>query len=165
MKLGFDSVRMKFLDAVKFGIKNWITFSGRTSRSEYWWIMLSIIIFGFVYVLISILINRASPDTWGSIRYMYIAPYFFLFFVSTSAGVHRLHDLNLSGWWYGGYLFIDRLCNKLSEQQPAFDWIGAGFGLVLVVFFVRRGTIGPNRFGPDPLHSEGPPSGHHLSQA
>jgi uncharacterized membrane protein YhaH (DUF805 family) len=48
-------------------------------------------------------------------------------------GMRRLHDLDKSGWWL------------LLALIPL---LGA---LVLLFFFVQRGTVGDNRFGPDPL--------------
>jgi uncharacterized membrane protein YhaH (DUF805 family) len=53
--------------------------------------------------------------------------------------VRRLHDTDRSGWWvlWGGLLSI--VC-----------CVGA---IILFVFYVSRGTAGPNRFGPDPLTS------------
>lgn len=50
-----------------------------------------------------------------------------------AVGVRRLHDLDKSGWWY------------LLILIPL---VGA---LVLIYFFVQKGTDGPNRFGADPL--------------
>lgn len=51
---------------------------------------------------------------------------------SISVAVRRLHDIDRSGWWY--LLFLIPL-------------IGA---IVLLIFFVKSGTAGDNRFGPDP---------------
>ena len=55
-----------------------------------------------------------------------------MFLPSLAAGVRRLHDLDKSGWWY------------LLVLIPI---IGA---LVLLYFFVQKGTAGANRFGPPP---------------
>lgn len=50
-----------------------------------------------------------------------------------SVGVRRLHDLDKSGWWL------------LLGIIPIIGWI------VLIIWFCGRGTVGDNRFGPDPL--------------
>ena len=49
-----------------------------------------------------------------------------------SVSVRRLHDVDKSGWWY---------------------WIGLVplIGLIILFFYVQKGTVGVNRFGPDPL--------------
>jgi uncharacterized membrane protein YhaH (DUF805 family) len=70
--------------------------------------------------------------------------YWFLFtvLVSIAAGlgdgvlavsIRRLHDLDRSGWWYL-LIFI--------------PLIGL---IVLLVWYCTRGTVGSNRFGPDPV--------------
>ena len=51
--------------------------------------------------------------------------------------VRRLHDTDRSGWWYLIVLTI--------------------IGIIpLIIWFCTRGTIGENRFGPDPLGAEAP---------
>jgi len=56
--------------------------------------------------------------------------------------VRRLHDLDRSGWW---------ICLAFIPL------IGA---IILIVWFCTRGTVGPNRFGPDPLSPSGQLSPH-----
>jgi uncharacterized membrane protein YhaH (DUF805 family) len=56
-----------------------------------------------------------------------------------AVGVRRLHDIDRTGWWY------------LLILIPV---LGA---LVLLFFFVQRGTVGANRFGPDPLETTAHP--------
>lgn len=52
---------------------------------------------------------------------------------SVAVGVRRLHDLDRSGWW-----LLIMLIPLLGT-------------LLLLIYFCLRGTVGPNRFGPDPL--------------
>ena len=56
-----------------------------------------------------------------------------LFLPSLAVAVRRLHDTDRSGWWILLYFL---------------PLLGA---LVLLFFYVTRGTEGRNRFGPDPL--------------
>ena len=50
---------------------------------------------------------------------------------SMAAMVRRLHDLNQSGWW------------ALAWLVPILNWL-------LLLWMAFPGTVGPNRFGPDP---------------
>ena len=64
------------------------------------------------------------------------------FIPSLAVTIRRLHDRNLSGWWYGGLL--------IASFIPILN-IFAGIGmLVMLVVLMLDGTDGPNRFGPDP---------------
>jgi len=55
------------------------------------------------------------------------------FLPSLAVGIRRLHDRDQTGWWI------------LLGLIPVIGWI------ILIVWFCMRGTVGPNRFGPDPL--------------
>jgi uncharacterized membrane protein YhaH (DUF805 family) len=55
------------------------------------------------------------------------------FLPSLAVGIRRLHDRDQTGWWI------------LLGLIAVIGWI------ILIVWFCMRGTVGPNRFGPDPL--------------
>jgi uncharacterized membrane protein YhaH (DUF805 family) len=61
-----------------------------------------------------------------------------LFLPTLAVSIRRLHDLDHGGWWFL-LIFI--------------PLIG---GIWLLVWFCMRGTVGPNRFGPDPLDAASP---------
>lgn len=50
-----------------------------------------------------------------------------------AVAVRRLHDIDRSGWWV------------LIALVPLIGW------LVMLYWTVQRGTVGANRFGPEPL--------------
>ena len=56
-----------------------------------------------------------------------------------SVSVRRLHDRDMSGWWYLGII--------VASLIPI---VGGIAGIVMLVIFCLPGTPGPNRFGPDP---------------
>ena len=72
--------------------KKYADFSGRASRSEYWWFTLGMVI---VNVVIQVIAN-ISP-TVG----MLLAVVFFLAVIvpGLAVAVRRLHDTGKSGWW------------------------------------------------------------------
>lgn len=128
---------MAFGEAISSCYSNYATFSGRASRSEYWFftlfhclIVLAGIVLSFAGIGLLILIGSAVVN----------------FLPSLSVCVRRLHDTDHSGWWYWICLI---------------PLVGI---IILLVFLCTRGTWGDNRFGPDPLAGESPPrsypSGH-----
>lgn len=72
--------------------------------------------------------------------------------------VRRLHDVNRSGWWLLSFVVLP--CGFLIAA--ILDWAGALLALVGfigtvyvgIISMVRRGTIGDNKYGPDPLASD-----------
>lgn len=117
---------MGFQEAVKSFFNRYADFQGRSSRSEYWWAYLGIIIIYFVIGFVGGLLG----ETIGSI--LILLAVLAILVPSIAIGVRRLHDTDKSGWW----LLIGLI--PLA-------------GLVLLFFYVQKGTTGPNRFGPDPL--------------
>lgn len=120
---------MGFVDATKSFFARYTDFSGRSSRSEYWWAFLAIMIGYFIIGLLSGLLG----ETVGSIV-IGIAVLAILL-PSIAIAIRRLHDTDRSGWWY------------LLSLIPLVS-------LVLLFFYCQKGTDGPNRFGPDPLGSD-----------
>jgi uncharacterized membrane protein YhaH (DUF805 family) len=121
---------MTFGEAIQSGLRNYVTFSGRAPRSEYWWFFL----FGLLCSIAGEILDAAT----GGAGLINLAVAFGLFLPSLAMAVRRLHDVDRSGWWY------------LIILIPLIGLI------VLLVWFVTRGTTGDNRFGPDPLGGGGP---------
>ena len=131
---------MGFLAAVASSYTKILSFSGRASRSEFWWVMLfqSLVIFGAVGGVIYYVSSGAlDPTQLETSLLPYIGVmnlvWIILFTVpATTVMVRRLHDTDHSGWWY---------------------WICLvpiiGF-LILLFFMVMPGTSGRNRYGTDP---------------
>ena len=120
---------MDFMTAVRSCLSKYVTFSGRAQRSEFWWFYLFNIIGSVVTNIIDTSII-GMPAT--SILWM-----LGLLLPGISVSVRRMHDLDKSGWW----IFIVLI--------PI-------VGIILYIYwFVQRGTVGSNRFGPDPLAGQG----------
>ena len=116
---------MNFIDAIKAGFSGYFDFRGRSSRSEYWWFLLFVMV---VNLVVSIL------DTTNGL--IVILVYLGLLIPMLSVQVRRLHDINRSGWWI------------LISFVPL---VGA---ILLIVWHCSKGTQGDNRFGMDPLGSD-----------
>jgi uncharacterized membrane protein YhaH (DUF805 family) len=119
---------MNFSQAVTSGFHNYVGFSGRAPRSEYWYWQLFFCLVGIASALIDLVLfprlNISPINTLAELA---------LLLPTLAVSVRRLHDLDRSGWWL------------LIVLIPI---IGA---IWLLVWFCTRGTVGPNRFGPDPL--------------
>jgi uncharacterized membrane protein YhaH (DUF805 family) len=115
---------MGFGQAISSGFSNYVNFSGRACRSEYWYWILFIIIADIVAGIIDYAIGvQVVTSLFGLAT---ILP-------NLAVAIRRLHDLDRTGWW----IFIGLI--------PLVGWI------ILIIWYCTRGTAGPNRFGPDPL--------------
>jgi uncharacterized membrane protein YhaH (DUF805 family) len=120
---------MEFGQAIRSGLGNYATFSGRAPRSEYWWF--------FLFCVLCSIAGEILDAVTGGAGLINLGVTLGLFLPVLAMAVRRLHDTDRSGWWY------------LLVLIPL---IGA---IILLVWFVTRGTTGPNRFGPDPLGGGG----------
>ncbi|MFB6458794.1 DUF805 domain-containing protein [Bradyrhizobium tunisiense] len=75
-----------------------------------------------------------------------------------ATAIKRLHDRDRSGWWIVPFFVAPCLFGQFSDLLPDSSWM-LPFGLTasglwlwgLVEMFCIAGTIGHNRFGPNPL--------------
>lgn len=166
-------------------LKNYARFSGRASRAEFWWFFLFATIF---YVAMMFIVMRSfaeltptqAADPASAINFANSGPGVLMSLIGLlwlallcpmiAVQVRRIHDLNRSGWWIGGFWLLYLLYVVLSVAMVASARINAGsapnmggfaavgiiaiamfvYSIVLLVFFCLRGTQGPNRFGEDP---------------
>lgn len=112
-----------FGQAVQRFFKKYATFSGRASRSEYWWVTLLGVVVSLITFAIDLVANggdlaatNASTTGIGDILgYLWSLA---VLVPSLAVTWRRLHDNNRSGWWY------------LLALVPIIGWI------VLLVFLV-----------------------------
>ena len=98
----------------------------------------------------------ASADRPTLILKLLGTPLFLWIYLATA--IKRLHDRDRSGWWIIPFFIVPGLFDQFSDLLPDSYWV-LPFILPasilwlwgLVEMFCRRGTAGPNRFGPDPL--------------
>lgn len=115
---------MDFKNAITSGLQRWSDFSSRSSRSEFWWFILFIILVSIAAGFIDGIIGTA-PAIGLIVGLALLIP-------NIAVGVRRLHDIDMSGWW------------MLISIVPFVS-------LILIYFCCKKGTEGPNRFGPNPL--------------
>ena len=87
---------MNFGQAIAICLRKYATFSGRASRSEYWWFMLFCTIVMWSVQLVGI--ATFAFDS-GILAIAAGVLNLFFFIPTLSAGSRRLHDTGRSGWW------------------------------------------------------------------
>ncbi len=110
-------------------LKNYVGFSGRARRSEFWYFTLFNLIFAVILSVIDHVLGLTDQYGVGPLYCLYLLA---IILPSLAVEFRRLHDTNRSAWWI------------LIAFVPIVGFI------VLLVFFCQSGTAGENRFGPDP---------------
>lgn len=137
---------MGFQDAVKAGFRRWLDFGGRSSRSEYWWWNLFIVIVNFLLKFIGEAIG--TSNLYG-VNVLAIAYILLCALPSLSLLVRRLHDHGIVAWRAFLVFLVPPLLQSLSTFAFLFSALVVWIGLMVVL--CTKGTEGPNRFGEDPL--------------
>jgi uncharacterized membrane protein YhaH (DUF805 family) len=150
---------MTFRTAVRTCLRHkYATFSGRASRAEFWWFVLFswLLTFVVMFVLSSLLFYLTVNTGVSGVSFTPIFSVLIgiaslgLFVPTVAVTVRRLHDLGLSGWWYGSLFAM----LGLAWVFPQSLWVALIFyisALVCMLACIFKGNSGPNRFGPDPL--------------
>lgn len=140
--------------------KRYVDFEGRSRRMEYWmfalfYLIVSAVLAGpfFFSFLSASLANAGDPAAQeaamaamfeGGFGLSVIGLFIWVIFAlgsiipSIAVTVRRLHDRDMSGWWYLGAVVAGLL-----------PFIGFVASIAMFVITVLPGTQGSNRFGPD----------------
>lgn len=116
--------------------KNYVNFSGRARRTEYWMFVLFNVVASIVLGIVQNILGLTYLTTvagqtaeQGILTSLYSLA---VFLPALAVLFRRLHDIGKSGWWI------------LISLVPLIGWIW------LLVLELRDSDYGPNRYGPNP---------------
>lgn len=123
----------------------YVDFQGRSRRSEYWWVALFNLIVVTVWAILFFMLggmdmNSEQISPIGMALMGVIMLYGLAVVIpSIALYVRRLHDINQTGWIYLGLM--------VASMIPL---IGLIASIASIVIACIPGTVGPNKYGPDP---------------
>jgi len=121
---------MNFQKSIEVCFAKFSTFSGRASRSEYWWFYLFVTVMEYlVQIAAGVEKLNTSEDSKIWVSMGLFVGYFVITIPVLSAGSRRLHDIGKSGWW----------------QLLSITIIGI---IPLIIWMARPGSLESNKYGP-----------------
>ena len=117
---------MNFQTSIKTCFSKFAVFSGRASRSEFWFFVLFGFLGGIITVIIDVMILGYPYEENGPINLIFSVA---LTIPSIAVAARRLHDINKSGWWQ-------------------LLWITIIGGILLIIWHATEGENKKNKFGP-----------------
>ncbi|GAA5266017.1 hypothetical protein ACOSOMT5_P2444 [Acidiphilium sp. MT5] len=157
-----DGIPRTFANAVQICFHKYVNIQGRAPRAEYWFFVLFSAI---VQIATFMLVGVIELATHANLHILVVLVGLALFLPSTSVSMRRLHDRDMSGWWFlpiiilnGMSLFQQAVFGPMTPafiHSPTFlpfvlvGATGGLWGIVLLVIFCLRGTVGDNRYGPE----------------
>lgn len=137
---------------------------GRINRGKYWLAAALYVVVTFVAVLLGLfIVTGTGSDAAAVVLYVGGGLLFLsVYFSGITVAIKRLHDRDKTGWWCVVFLVLPGLLQGASTGIVS-EMTGLMLTLIAGVLGVwgfielgcLRGTVGPNRFGPDPLALEG----------
>jgi len=119
------------IEAYKKFFRNYTNFSGRSTRSDYWWVVLANFLIGFVIGFVFGFIGGLTGTDVTKLTNIVTTIYELVIIVPAIALViRRLHDINKSGWYYFMILI------------PIIGWI------IVLVYFCSPSVNENNKYGP-----------------
>lgn len=115
---------MSIIDAVKSVFTQYVGFSGRARRSEYWW-----------FCLANIIINSILSGLGRNIGLFSVLSGIYglaVLLPALAVAVRRLHDIGKSGWW-----FLLNLIPLVGQ-------------IILIVWYCKDSEPGENQYGANP---------------
>lgn len=129
-----------FKAAISDGLKRWNDYSGRTTRSQFWWFYLFTVISPLILSAISLvgllLISILNLDSLANLIYLFSFLYLLIIPSVIASGVRRMHDVGKSGWF-----ILVPIYNLVLFVQPSLEkgripnWILAERVSFLFIFF------------------------------
>lgn len=157
---------MTFKEAIRSTFReNYATFSGRASRSEYWFVILLFILVtigaGIIGGVVAGVLGASSNNFLGAGTVYLLAALVLIVVVGVfipmlALVVRRFHDVGLSGWWYllsvvVSYIPLGLLL--LGEQAYAemlSNVAGSIASAAVLVVTVWPSNVGANKYGENP---------------
>ena len=138
---------MGFIDSIKSFYFKTFDFRTRSSRSEFWYVFLAILLF--------------------SVAILFIPPSYFLNFLVSAINIlillpqisltaRRLHDVGISSWWLLCFPLAFLLMGATVYFDSTFGFVITGpLSTALFIIFIylvcKAGDVRDNKYGPDPL--------------
>ncbi len=117
---------MNFQTSIKTCFNKFAVFSGRASRSEFWFFVLFGFLGGIIAIIIDVMILGYPYEENGPINLIFSVA---IIIPSIAVAARRLHDINKSGWWQ-------------------LLWITIIGGILLIIWHATEGENKKNKFGP-----------------
>ena len=175
--------RVGFGKAIKQGFSGYVRFSGRATRAEYWWWILFVFLGVWGLSIVDGIIRAATgSNIFGVFQFLFSLA---VLLPDLAVTARRLHDIGKAGWWQAVWYLLPLLAagtfailwsgdlDSAVAGGADLGWARLAFTLAIIVsiiafilnlgmtvwwvlWMVRQGEPGPNRFGPDPRAWDSP---------
>ena len=138
---------MPFIDSIKSFYFKTFDFRTRSSRSEFWYVFLAILLFSVAILFI--------PPSYF-LNFLVSAINILIFLPQISLIARRFHDVGMSGWWQLCFPMAFLLMGATVYFDSTFGFVITGplstaLFIVFIYLMCKEGDTRDNKYGSDPL--------------
>ena len=134
------------------------SFQGRLNRKPYWTMAITTTVVFLLLLLLAVATLREYGLEFLLVTIaILVILYIPLIWIGLALGAKRLHDRDKSAWWLLVFYALPTTLSTVADRMEDAQFIVlhiVSFGISVWAFVeigCLRGTVGPNRYGPDPL--------------
>ena len=129
---------MKFLQSIKNTYSQYFSFSGRATKSEFWFFVLFYYSTIFLLTFSMLFFNVGKEIMWLIYAFSLgsLLPYL-------GVAIRRLHDSNKSAW----YVLLPIVPSIVSRLE-GLEWFGIVSLVISILLFSLPGDLKKNKYGP-----------------
>jgi uncharacterized membrane protein YhaH (DUF805 family) len=134
------------------------SFQGRLNRKPYWTMAITTTVVFILLLLLAVVTLREYGLEFLLVTIaILVILYIPLIWIGLALGAKRLHDRDKSAWWLLVFYALPTILSTVADRMEDAQFIVlhiVSFGISVWAFVeigCLRGTVGPNRYGPDPL--------------
>ena len=134
------------------------SFQGRLNRKPYWMTAIATMVIIIVLLLLALILIREHRFEFAGLTLtLLVILYIPLIWIGLAIGAKRLHDRDKSAWWLLVFYALPTILSTAADRTEDVQFIILhliSFGITVWAFVelgCLRGTVGSNRYGPDPL--------------
>lgn len=141
-----------FVGAISHCLSNAFTYSGRASRSEFWFYQVFSLLAGIALnVLTTLLVMLLGPGGYEPLSGFFVLAAIGVALPGIAAGWRRLHDINRSGLWIAGvwsWLVILPVISLLGDVAALLGAVAfLGYTGFVIWLMVKKGDLKANVYG------------------
>jgi uncharacterized membrane protein YhaH (DUF805 family) len=134
------------------------SFQGRLNRKPYWMTVIATMVIIILLLLLALVLIREHRFEFAGLTMAILVIFYIpLIWIGLAIGAKRLHDRDKSAWWLVVFYAMPGILSTAGNRMEDVGFIilhVISFGISVWAFVelgCLRGTVGPNRYGPDPL--------------
>ena len=143
------SKMVSFGRAISRFFRKYFQFNGVATRAEYWWVILFVIVVGFVLMMATFLLQHVNLLLAGFVALLWVLFCIVILVPLWAVMARRLHDIGLTAklLWISFIFFVySMLVPEVMGNVKIIDWVSFAWGIIILVLFLLPSKTNNNPY-------------------